>query len=374
MDKHLHIISLTIPYPVDYGGVFDLFYKLTAMYKAGIKIHLHCFSDGRPEQHELNKYCEEVLYYPRVKGLKAISFSLPFIVRSRLNTQLNERLNADNHPILIEGVHCSSILFDKRFKSRKTVLRLHNVEYLYYRQLFRSEGRLFRKMYYLVESAILKKYERDMARRVSLVAAVSKLDENVYKNNFGAFNTRFLPVFTGFSEVESRQTNGTYCLYHGNLSVPENEKAVHWLLDNVFNEVNIPLKIAGKAPSLILREKVNDFKNVTLAADPDESDMKELISGAQCHVLPSFNVTGVKLKLINALFNGRHCIVNTDAVSGSGLSGLCHIADSANEFRKTVHVLFHKPFDADLKEQRSIILGEMFNSEKNCAQLIQWIW
>jgi len=41
--KHLHIISFDIPYPANYGGVIDVFYKLRALVSAGIKIHLHAF-------------------------------------------------------------------------------------------------------------------------------------------------------------------------------------------------------------------------------------------------------------------------------------------------------------------------------------------
>ena len=42
-DKHLHIISFDIPYPPNYGGVIDVYYKIRTLHKLGIKIHLHCF-------------------------------------------------------------------------------------------------------------------------------------------------------------------------------------------------------------------------------------------------------------------------------------------------------------------------------------------
>ena len=35
-DKILNIISLDIPYPPDYGGAADIFYKLIALKKLGI--------------------------------------------------------------------------------------------------------------------------------------------------------------------------------------------------------------------------------------------------------------------------------------------------------------------------------------------------
>ena len=55
-ERHLHIICLDVPYPVDYGGVFDLFYKIKTLHELGIKIHLHCFEYGRGQQPENQRH------------------------------------------------------------------------------------------------------------------------------------------------------------------------------------------------------------------------------------------------------------------------------------------------------------------------------
>ena len=66
--KRLHIVCHTVPWPADFGGVLDLFYKLKNLHEEGVKIILHCFLYNRKEQDELNKYCEKVYYYKRKKG------------------------------------------------------------------------------------------------------------------------------------------------------------------------------------------------------------------------------------------------------------------------------------------------------------------
>ena len=153
MEKHLHIISLCVPYPVDFGGAFDLFYKLLALQKEGVQIHLHCFNNDKDEQPELNKYCASVNYYPRKKGHKACSTSLPYIVASRKNKALLANLLKDEYPILMEGIHCTFLLNDHRFDHRKKFVRLHNVEYEYYRSLSKSASSIFHKLYYRLESS-----------------------------------------------------------------------------------------------------------------------------------------------------------------------------------------------------------------------------
>ncbi len=73
-DKHLHIVCFDVPYPADYGGVIDVFYRIKAFHELGIKIHLHCFEYGRGKQIELEQYCIEVKYYKRNTGWKGFSW------------------------------------------------------------------------------------------------------------------------------------------------------------------------------------------------------------------------------------------------------------------------------------------------------------
>ena len=104
-DKHLHIVAFSIPYPANYGGVIDVYYKLKALHAAGIKIHLHCYQYDRPETTELDKYCESVNYYPRKTGLSAQISIKPYIVESRQSDSLLKNLLSYKYPILFEGLH-----------------------------------------------------------------------------------------------------------------------------------------------------------------------------------------------------------------------------------------------------------------------------
>ena len=164
MEKHLHIISYTVPYPADQGGVYDVLYKFKALQQEGIHIHLHCFDYGRGEQPALNQYCTSVQYYQRFTGHKGISASFPYIVASRKNEDLLQNLLQDEYPIMMEGVHCTYPLMDDRFKNRRCCfVRLHNVEYKYYHDLYQHASSAFRKLYYKRESIMLKAYERKIA-------------------------------------------------------------------------------------------------------------------------------------------------------------------------------------------------------------------
>jgi hypothetical protein len=361
-----------VPYPPDYGGVFILFSEIKTLYQLGIKIHLHCFEYGRGRQPELNKYCEEVIYYEREKLVQGLPLRLPYIVSSRVNPQLIKNILKDNYPVLLEGIHCTYYWYHGELNNRKIWVRLHNVEYEYYRQLAKSTGNFYKKLYFLLESRLLKKYEKIIAKKGNLIA-INEKDKLTYQHVLSAKNINFLPVFLPFNEVTSKTGKGNFCLYHGNLSVAENGKAAGWLIENVFNQSKFSFIIAGKNPSGQLKKSLLNNKNIRLVANPSEQEMNELIQTAHIHLLPSFNTTGIKIKLLNALFNGRFIITNAAAVEGTGLEMLCSLAETPSDYIKKIEELFQLPFSQNEINKRNEVLKSQFNNEKNGRQLIEWL-
>lgn len=102
-EKKLHIISFDIPYPANYGGVIDVFYKIKTLKKAGVGIILHCYAYGRNESPELEALCEKVYYYPRHTGWRTNISLKPYIVNSRRSEQLINNLWPTNIQSFLKG-------------------------------------------------------------------------------------------------------------------------------------------------------------------------------------------------------------------------------------------------------------------------------
>ena len=154
----------------------------------------------------------------------------------------------------------------------------------------------------------------------------------------------------------------------------ENEKAALWLLEHVFDTLKVPFVIAGKDPSPALQRQAYAQSHTCLVENPSEKEMQDLIGKAHVHVLPSFNATGIKLKVINALYNGRHCVVNEAAVHGSGLEEACYVGANAAELKRIVNGLYLQPFSAEDLQLRHTLLDNMFCNTKNAQQMVKWIW
>lgn len=354
MNNDLHIVSFNVPWPANYGGVMDVFYRLRALSRAGLRIHLHCYTYGRPAAPELEALCAEVHYYRRdMSPLRQLD-SRPFIVSSRCNKELKKRLLQDRYPILLEGLHCCSLLEDESLLQGRTfMVRAHNIEADYYSRLARSERHLLRRAYLALDAAKIKRYE-PIIQRAAAVFAISEAD----RQDLLQMGCREVRLVTGghpYEQVTASAGRGDYALYHGQLSVAENIRAVEWLITNVFSGSDHRLMVAGLNPAASLRRLVERHPNVSLVDSPDDAAMQRLVADAQVNILRTDQPTGMKLKLLHALFCGRHCLVNSPMVAGTGLGDLCCVADSAEAMRSELNRLMQTDFtdaDASLRADR----------------------
>ncbi len=373
MDKKLNLVSINIPWPANYGGVIDIYYKIKALHDYGIKIILHCFEYERPRSVELEEVCEEVYYYRRRTGIMSNLTYLPYNVYSRKDKRLIDNLLKNNYPILFEGLHTCYYLKDSRLKDRFKIFRECNIEHDYYREIGNAERNMIKKCFFYIEAQRFKWYQKNVAG-AELMIAVSQTDTDYLQKEFPRDKVEFIPCFHGNDEITSTAGQSDFLLYHGKLSVKENEKAALYLIENVFCEMS-PYRciIAGMDPSSTLLKAASRYSNITVEANPSVERINELISTAQINLLVTFQDTGLKLKLLNSLFTGRHVVVNPMMLAGSGLDALCHIADPPEKMIQKCHELMNIPFSTDIIKERRKLLFPVFSNEYQAKRLIGMI-
>lgn len=370
METALQIVAFNIPYPADYGGVIDIFYKIKALHECGVSIYLHCFEYNRPQATELEQYCRKVYYYPRKKGLLYQFSTKPYIVVTRKSEQLLNNLKANPAPILFEGLHTCYFLNNNSLKNHLKLVRTHNIEHEYYQNLRKVEDNIFRKLFFYIEACKLRNYEK-ILKNADQILAISPNDNLYFDRKFG--NSHFAPAFHPFNEIRSKEGKGDCILFHGNLSVAENKQAANFILKQVIPKINKKVVIAGKNPSNELIRKIESLPNVELVANPEGDTMEELIRNAQICILPTFQDTGLKLKLLASLFSGRFCIANQPMIHKTGLEHLCCLANTPEEMIKAINELFEQEFTSEEIEKRRIILEDDFSNHRNAMKIIQII-
>ena len=369
-DKHLHIVALNVPFPADYGGVIDMYHKIKSLSERGLKIHLHCFQYGRVKAEILNKLCVSVHYYPRKMKWLNIFSKTPFIVKSRTSEKLLQNLQNIQAPILFEGLHSCAYLNNPLLQSQKQFVRAHNIEADYYKALAKSEKQLLDKFYLYTEHFKIKAYEFKL-KEASGIFSIS-LKDHKYFNKIGS--SHYIKAFHSDTEISSLEGTGEYAIYHGNLSVAENEDAALFLIQKVFSQLDYPLVITGYSPSKKLRHIVKSYNHIRIVENPEESILERMLKNAHMQVLPTLQDTGIKLKLLKSLHEGRHCIVNGKMVNETGLESLCHIVEKPKEWIEKIKELENIPFSIKEIQARKDLILETFNSNTEAKKIIQLIY
>jgi len=352
LEKTVQIVSFNVPYPPDYGGVMDVYYKIKSLKVLGYQIVLHTFHYGRPRSAFLESICSKVYYYPRRRKIQDFFSSLPFIVKSRTNSELLKNLKNHNGLIILEGIHCTYPLWINALPDHRVFVRTHNVEYLYYEGLGIVEKNIFRKFYFYSESKKLKEYEISVLTNASHIICISPNDAAYFNEYFP--NVSVIYPFHENDAVISSVGKGKYILIHADLSVPENIYSINWLLEKVVSKIKFTVIIAGKNPDRKIQSFCGKYSHVKLFPNPTNEQMNKLISEAQVLLIHSFYPQGMKLKLLNSLFKGRFVLVNSAVVQNTGLEELCTIANTPEDYLIQIHQLMTANFTNDHIRQREV--------------------
>jgi hypothetical protein len=369
--KRLHIISFNNPYPPHYGGVQDVFYKIKALHQEGVRIVLHIFiaKPAPPDFSFLSAYCEEVYFYRRKKTIFKLFSPLPFRILSRNAMEIYSHLEKNQDPVLFEGLQSTYLLMHCSFENRAVLLRAHNKEHLYLYALAKSERNILKKVIYFVEALKMKRYEPMAMAKITTIISLAMADDDYFKSRYK--NQRvYIPVFHGNETVKKLSGKGAYAFYHGDLSISDNLKAVRFLI-SVFSDIDFPLFIAGSKNLKRVRKWIGKKSHIRCVLVQNSEELLQMLENAHINVLVSFQPSGAKLKLVNALFNSRFCVINSAMIPDVAIGNLCHLANSPSEFKKTIRSLATKSYDE--YETRKKVLSELLDNRRNARQLTRYL-
>ena len=103
--------------------------------------------------------------------------------------------------------------------------------------------------------------------------------------------------------------------------------------------------------------------------------MAALIADTHINVLITFQATGLKLKLLNALYSGRFSAWRTiRCFAGTTLQEFCNVSNEPQEIIEKVNSLLSRSFSvADIEDRRQL-LEKHYNNSVNARKIIQWVY
>jgi hypothetical protein len=364
----LHIVTFAVPYPANYGGAIDVWNRIVALRRAGVRIHLHCFEYGVfLPQPILEEYVDKVFYYPRVKWPALFLPGQPYIVTSRKSKELLKNLLSDRSPILFEGMHTTG--FIEELKGRKLMLRAHNIEHQYYNELA-NQCRGVKSLIFRREALCLRDYESSIATKFDMVFAISPTDNAWYLAR-GA-KTTYLSPFHGYDEVDILTGRGNYLLYQGDLSIQINQEALFELLGKIPDDQSYPIVAAGRSGDRAFEDKLSTFPNLRREADVTQEKMIDLIRNAQLILVHGLHGSGMKLKIFPALYHGRFVAATSNSRTNTSLDNALHFYQP-NEVGATIRAYWPQTFSDAMVNERGAVLAQQPPDDEKAGEILRYL-
>lgn len=359
MSGHIHIVFIKSGNISISGNQPDVLHMTRALHEIGHKIHFHCFFPERIQLELVRDACEKIHFYcAKTDGQRFLSG-----IEQNEKKRLLHQLSLDNQPIICHGFHAMDTVREMPgLENRKIVFRLMRNEpnYLFNLAKVTPWGRL--KFHYLLQWVRVRKR---FYQNIGLCKIASSIDLP-----FKTPNVNNIPLFKGHAKPFFNEGNGSFCLFHGDLSKRENEYAAQWLLEYVFNVLEIPFVIAGKNPSPALEQAAHVRMHTCLVSNPAPQEMAELIKKAQVILMPVLIESTGHANMLESLLLGRHILVNNKAMQENPFAQWLEPAETPESYQQKTKELFNKPFTVQEKESRITGIERMGTDESSARALI----
>lgn len=304
--KTIHIWSMDRLETTSYGGILEVRGQIENALKHNLQIILYAWSkkeiwNDNPMQ------IKGVQFHTLPREIFKINLTkrIPYIVSSRASKAASHKSIIQRGMVLINGPHCSGVV-----QPINAILRLHNPEASYYKSLaIQSKG--FRSIYFMWESFRLRKWEKKLASEwKGEVWALTNSDSDNWNRMAPLSKSKVVgPMKTFEFNISEFEADKKTLLVPGKFSVIENENAARISLKSQGWE----LIWAGHGASSSL--KTEGESRVTYIDKPNDKHISRLFSNAHAVLVHADHKLGIKIKLIQALYQARFIIAHENSLS-----------------------------------------------------------
>jgi polysaccharide biosynthesis protein PslH len=347
MKQNILIVCSQSPYPTFHGGAFDVFERIKGIRNLGHNIDLVIVSKTNILQNhldEIKKYSDKVYLVKRENKISDLISLKPLQYNSRKKIQ-NITFETTYDKIILESEYLFSIINNKTLKYNKLIVRIHNNEFQYFKQLAKSTSNILKKLYYYSDAFKTKFLTESVLKKADKLWYISnkELSGSLYINK-----AIWMPPPINSTFKKNNKINNTL-LFVGSLFMDNNVQGLDWFISNVhpilINKYeNYKLIIVGGTGDLdksLVINKYSKYDKVELYLNQQNID--SFYEQATAFINPMFFGSGVKLKSINAIVNGLPLISTEIGAEGIGLieNKMFLKANNTDEFLNAVDFLFN---------------------------------
>ncbi len=381
--KVLHVMP-EFPCPPDNGMRADMWDRLRAMSRLGFSIDVLVMKQKlSPEARHVDELraTASSLHLVERRPLRKCLATIAPTLASR-NYLLKEfPLTGEYDAVVAEGEDVVPIFDNPRLRTRLRVLRIHNDETEYMRELARTARGFLRRQFLRLEALRLAPYSRYAYRRADSLWFISQSECRKFlaAQPEAAAKAVWLPPSIASGQAPRRNAIGSKrVLFVGSFHISLNQEAIRWYLNEVhprlIHHPGYELVIAGSTqgrPAAALFGKQIE-RETRCAVHLDVEDLGPLYEQCAVFVNPMRRGAGVKLKSVHAIERGIPVVSTSVGNEGSGFADQEHVrvADTPQDFAAAVAELMD---NQNLGEQMALRAHEQFrklyDSEANIRRL-----
>jgi polysaccharide biosynthesis protein PslH len=218
----------------------------------------------------------------------------------------------------------------------------HNVEYLIWKRLRRTEPRAYRRLLLELEWRKMRRFEARTCAAADLTLAVSEEDRALLAEGAPGARVRAIPtgVDTGYFSPQDGRERGASLVFTGSMDwFPNEDGIVHFadaILPLIRREVpETQVTVVGRDPSARLRQAAGRM-GLRLTGTVD--DVRPYMAEAAVYVVPLRVGGGTRLKIFEALAMAKPVVSTTVGAEGLPLEPGRHYvrADDPQDFARAV--------------------------------------
>ncbi|PYP89150.1 MAG: hypothetical protein DMF61_04060 [Blastocatellia bacterium AA13] len=379
-------------HPVDKGGKIRTYQMLRELKRLHEVTYLAPVSpDDEPEAVELaREYCHRLVAVqsgPTKKNgaslygdlFRNLFSPLPYAIEKYRSAEIRRQIEIEMQDASYDVVVCDFLVPSINLPQqlgRPKVLFQHNVESLIWRRHFETQENNVKKAYFRQQWEKMLEYEGRVSRQFDAVVAVSAVDRDFLRYQYGAREVYDVPTGVDakyFRPLGGRDRNSREIVFTGSMDWLPNEDAIVNFIEEILPRVaeaipGVKLKVVGRNPSARLRSLAERCGRVEVTGRVE--DVRPYIDRAAVYVVPLRIGGGTRLKIFEAMAMGKPIVSTTIGSEGLPVRNGEHllIADGAEEFASAIVRLFSDQHLAQaLARAARSLVWEQFGWDKAAA-------
>lgn len=380
--KRILIVANDFPYPPTHGAAVDMWNRIQILGKMGYQLELLASVREIPEEESISmvkKYVHRVHIVRRLGGIRALLSLTPFQIVSRMNLK-DVPLRGSFDALIMEADYVAPVLQNQAVRDAHRVLRIHNEQVLYFKELAQGAKSWRKKMYFLAESVKFRLHAQKVMAQCDQIWFISEHERlsHLQKHPEDAVKSWFVPTHVNPVDIKPYKSGGSTVLFIGSLTITHNTDSIEWYIAHVHGRLlDIPgysFQIAGRTGGQDLAglcKLVAGMPRVTLNKDPISLD--NIYAAARVFVNPVIRGAGIKIKVVHALQEGMPVVTTALGIEGTGFEDGVHVlvADTPEEFAAaTRRVLLEPDLGRSLVEKAQRFMREKYDMQRNMSRML----